>query len=104
MPLLAAHRYNEDALWWKTTLAFVAFGCCASAGYILNDLLDLPADRHHPQKRFRAFASGETSALLRLRDDPGSRWAWLPDRSWVSPLFLLFAMTYFALSVTYSLY
>lgn len=36
----------------------VAFCFCASAGYVLNDLLDLEADRAHPTKCKRPFASG----------------------------------------------
>lgn len=46
-----------------TTLlaAFVAFGLCASATYVINDLLDLEADRAHPRKRLRPFASAELS-------------------------------------------
>jgi 4-hydroxybenzoate polyprenyltransferase len=39
-------------------LAFVAFSLCASAGYVLNDLVDREADRHHLTKRHRPFASG----------------------------------------------
>lgn len=39
-------------------LAFVAFSMCASAVYIVNDLSDLDADRQHPRKRERPFASG----------------------------------------------
>jgi hypothetical protein len=38
-----------------------AFGLCASSVYILNDLMDVEADRHHPRKRFRPFASGALS-------------------------------------------
>ena len=37
---------------------FLAMGLLASATYIANDLLDLPADRQHPRKRLRAFAAG----------------------------------------------
>ncbi|HTC76864.1 MAG TPA: UbiA family prenyltransferase, partial [Edaphobacter sp.] len=44
-------------------LAFLSFGLCASATYIVNDLLDLEADRQHPRKRLRPFASGDLSAL-----------------------------------------
>jgi 4-hydroxybenzoate polyprenyltransferase len=39
-------------------LAFVAFSLCASAGYVFNDLMDLAADRAHPSKHRRPFASG----------------------------------------------
>jgi 4-hydroxybenzoate polyprenyltransferase len=44
-------------------LAFVSFGLCASATYIVNDLLDIEADRLHPRKRRRPFAAGDLSAL-----------------------------------------
>src|SRR5579859_7165148 len=40
----------------------VAFGCfCAvsSAGYLLNDIVDVEADRSHPTKRFRPIAAGQ---------------------------------------------
>jgi 4-hydroxybenzoate polyprenyltransferase len=38
--------------------AFIAFSACASCVYVCNDLLDLEADRRHPRKRNRPFASG----------------------------------------------
>lgn len=40
---------------------FVAFGLLASATYLVNDLLDLAADRQHPRKRFRPLAAGRIS-------------------------------------------
>lgn len=42
----------------------VAFSLGASAGYVLNDLLDLQADRAHATKRLRPFASGDLSPAL----------------------------------------
>jgi 4-hydroxybenzoate polyprenyltransferase len=39
----------------------LAFGCVASANYILNDLLDIQHDRHHPLKRNRPIAAGVIS-------------------------------------------
>jgi 4-hydroxybenzoate polyprenyltransferase len=63
LPVLLAHVRaagpNVAAL-----LAFFSFGLAASATYIVNDLLDLEADRHHPRKRRRPFASGDLSPLV----------------------------------------
>jgi 4-hydroxybenzoate polyprenyltransferase len=39
-------------------LGILIFSLCASAIYVLNDLLDVEADRKHPEKRHRPFASG----------------------------------------------
>jgi 4-hydroxybenzoate polyprenyltransferase len=60
VPMLAAHQFTLDAV-WHAALAFVAFSLIASATYVLNDLLDLNADRAHPRKRNRPLASGEVS-------------------------------------------
>ena len=57
VPLLAAHSL-DPAAWGAVLLAFVAFGLCASATYLVNDLLDLPNDRAHRIKRHRPLASG----------------------------------------------
>lgn len=38
-------------------VAVFAFSLCASAGYVLNDLLDIEADRAHATKKNRPFAS-----------------------------------------------
>jgi 4-hydroxybenzoate polyprenyltransferase len=43
----------------EAALGFVIFGLLASAGYVVNDLLDLEADRRHRSKRLRPFAAGE---------------------------------------------
>lgn len=57
LPMIAAHRFDGATLLWSL-LAFVAFSLVASSVYILNDLLDLAADRAHPRKRNRPMASG----------------------------------------------
>jgi 4-hydroxybenzoate polyprenyltransferase len=58
VPLLAAHKLTSPELIVSALLAFLAFGLCASSVYLLNDLLDLEDDRHHPTKRKRPLASG----------------------------------------------
>lgn len=42
-------------------IAAVAFCFASSAIYCLNDLMDVDADRRHPQKRFRPLAAGAVS-------------------------------------------
>ena len=62
LPLLLAHRWNLGLI-GGTLVAFLAFGLCASGTYIVNDLLDIEADRKHIKKRRRPFASGDLSAI-----------------------------------------
>jgi 4-hydroxybenzoate polyprenyltransferase/phosphoserine phosphatase len=62
VPLLLAHAWSTGLV-AGAGLAFLSFCLCASATYIVNDLLDLEADRQHPRKRLRPFASGDLSAL-----------------------------------------
>lgn len=45
---------------------FVALCLTASAGYLLNDVVDREADRHHPEKCHRAVASGLLPPSLAL--------------------------------------
>ncbi|WP_230851244.1 UbiA family prenyltransferase, partial [Ralstonia solanacearum] len=58
VPLLAGHLLGSPEQVLAALLAFLTFGLCASSVYLLNDLLDLEDDRHHPVKRRRPFASG----------------------------------------------
>lgn len=61
VPLIAARRVGDVHMIGTALAAFVAFGCIASASYILNDLFDLPYDRAHPSKRRRPLAAGTLS-------------------------------------------
>ncbi|HUK90283.1 MAG TPA: UbiA family prenyltransferase, partial [Blastocatellia bacterium] len=104
VPLLAAQRFFDTALLWKAFLAFAAFGCFASAGYILNDLLDRAADRRHPDKRLRPFAAGQIPLSYGIAMIPALVGTGCLIGLLVSPLFMTVALIYFALSLTYSLY
>ncbi len=59
VPLVLSHQLENGQLVWQTMLGFISFSLCASSVYLLNDLLDLPADRQHPTKRLRPFAAGD---------------------------------------------
>src|SRR4029077_6375674 len=58
VPALTSHKLVRADYALQTFQAFLAFCLCASSVYVLNDLLDIDADRHHAKKRFRPFASG----------------------------------------------
>lgn len=66
LPLFLAHQAGNLAMLTKGAAAFFAFSFVASAGYILNDLLDIEVDRKHPRKRLRPFASGDLSPVTGL--------------------------------------
>ena len=65
LPLLLAHTVAVRGF-SAALLAFCCFSLAASATYIVNDLLDIEADRRHPTKRQRPFASGDLSAFTGL--------------------------------------
>lgn len=118
VPLLLAHEWNLTRS-VAAVVAFFSFGLCASATYIINDLLDLEADRRHPRKKRRPFAAGDLSAfagaiavLLMMAASfalamvvprvihalPGTHPELLPNN------FLVWLLIYTATTLTYSLY
>jgi len=62
VPLLLSHVLSAAPL-LTAFAAFCCFSLTASAAYIVNDLLDIEADRRHPHKSLRPFASGDLSAF-----------------------------------------
>lgn len=103
VPMMTAHQFDgKSAL--LSLLAFVAFGLIASGVYVLNDLLDLSADRAHPRKRQRPFASGAI---------PISSGTWMIAALllagsllglFVGTSFFLILLAYFTTTSAYSLY
>jgi 4-hydroxybenzoate polyprenyltransferase/phosphoserine phosphatase len=102
VPLLAAHRFDEIGLFGKLLLAFCSFGCFASSGYLINDLFDLSADRHHPTKRFRPFASGDLPLSYAFVLIPALLGLGCLLATTVSRPFLEVVLSYFALTLAYS--
>lgn len=58
VPLVTARAVGDIGGWAEAFLTFWAFSLTASGIYLVNDLCDLAADRQHPQKCLRPFASG----------------------------------------------
>ena len=60
-PLVFAQELLNLHAALRALAGFAVFSIVASAVYVLNDLLDGEADRHHPTKRSRPIASGAVS-------------------------------------------
>ncbi|MEO8672508.1 MAG: UbiA family prenyltransferase [Tahibacter sp.] len=103
LPLLAAHRVLETGGLLHAGIAFFAFGLCASGVYVLNDLLDLDADRRHPRKRKRPFAAGTLPLVHGLIAAPLLTLAGFGLAWFLSPLFAGVLLAYYVLTLAYSL-
>lgn len=84
--------------------AFAGFNLLASSMYILNDIHDLEFDKQHPNKKYRALASGkvtvETAWSLSVGLLLGALWVtW-----WVESELTLVALLYAGLIFSYSRY
>lgn len=64
VPLILSHQIIIAGTFTAGLLACAAFCLCASAGYVLNDILDVAADRLHPRKASRPFASGALATAV----------------------------------------
>lgn len=103
LPMLAAHQLDSQTF-LVSLLAFVCFSLVASSVYVLNDLLDLAADRAHPRKKLRPFASGSI---------PIAHGTWMAAGLFlvgsllavsISPAFGLAMAAYYILTTAYSLH
>lgn len=61
VPLFFSGKIFEFSLFIESLFAFAVFSLTASSIYIINDYIDIEADRKHPIKRRRPLASGAIS-------------------------------------------
>ncbi len=102
LPAMAAQDLSSL---WSVLLGFVAFCLTASSVYVINDLLDLAADRAHPRKRFRPFAAGDLSAATGVAMATGLLLTAIVFGLLTgSQLFLLALLLYLVVTFTYSLW
>jgi len=63
LPLIAAHEFASAPTVVRALVGFLSFSLMAFSVYLLNDTLDIPADRAHPRKRKRPVAAGWISPV-----------------------------------------
>jgi 4-hydroxybenzoate polyprenyltransferase len=102
LPLLLAHTIHLASVLIAVT-AFFCFSFIASATYVVNDLLDLEADRVHLHKRKRAFAAGDLSVTAGLGISFLLAAAALIMAVHLRPKFLIFLLLYLVTTLAYSL-
>lgn len=102
LPAIAAHQFNYDTL-WLVLAGIAAFSAAASSIYVVNDLLDLEADRLHPKKCRRPFASGAVPIGVGMASAFLLGAAALLGGAMLGAGYLLVLAVYMALSLAYSL-
>ena len=56
-------KANQNELFANVAMVFIAFCAVSSAGYLINDLIDMDKDRNHQKKKHRPIASGKVAPI-----------------------------------------
>lgn len=101
-PLIFSLRLLEAPSVLRTLAAVVLFSLISGCVYVLNDLVDVDADREHPKKRLRPIASGalpvSTARAFLVVAVPSI----MGLAAVLQPWFAAVLATYFVLNVAYS--
>jgi 4-hydroxybenzoate polyprenyltransferase len=101
VPLLTSHSFELVAL-GEVLAAILCFCLAASSIYILNDLVDIEADRAHPTKHRRPLAAGNIPVLNALLAAPLLLATSLIGAFFLNPWFAAVLVCYVALTTAYT--
>ncbi len=85
-----------------TLLGFIIFCLISGLVYLINDLMDIEADRKHPQKAHRPLPSGKLPPSVAVGAAVLMSLFIFPFTYWLSPAFALVGVGYFVLNLAYS--
>lgn len=100
--VLFSRQVGDPALALRAVAGFVAFSLLSGAVYLLNDLMDVRADRLHPKKRLRPIASGRLPVAVAWGALVPLLAAVVAISWWLGHGFTEVAAIYFALNLAYS--
>lgn len=103
VPPILAMKIFDVATLATCLVALPLLGMLASGTYIINDILDLKADRGHPTKRERPLASGRIKLWQGFVAAPLLIVAGLVGGALLSLPFMVTMLSYLALTLAYSL-
>jgi 4-hydroxybenzoate polyprenyltransferase len=93
---------QDASLLVRTFGAFACFCALSSAGYLLNDVVDVEADRSHPTKRLRPIAAGQLPISLAVGVGIALAIVGLAGSFFIGLLFGVLALAYVLLTAVYS--
>jgi 4-hydroxybenzoate polyprenyltransferase len=103
VPLILAHEWTNVGLWLHAIVAFTCLLAVTSATYLLNDIADVHADRHHWTKRNRAIASGRMAIRSAFLLAVGLLVGGFAVAFTIAPRFGLALLAYLVITGAYSL-
>jgi len=104
VPTLLGHVFGDPAKVLAAGAAFLLLGAVVSAGYLINDIADLDADRQHVSKRHRPLASGRISRRAGIVVATAMIVAAFAGAIALSRNFAVLLLAYFLLTISYSLW
>lgn len=103
VPAIIAMQITDPSTFLTLLIALPLLGAMASGTYILNDLVDLHADRTHPSKHKRPFASGRLKIWQGFVVAPALIIGGLLGGLLLSPSFAVTMISYLVTTLVYSL-
>jgi 4-hydroxybenzoate polyprenyltransferase len=102
VPLIFDKQLTNWPALLRIIAGFILFCLLSSVIYIINDLVDLEADRNHPKKRLRPLPSGALKVSTARRSGVLLTLVVFIPASLLSLNFALIGLTYLVLNLAYS--
>lgn len=102
-PLLFSRHVFELQYLLPSIAAFFMFSLASSIVYIINDILDVEADRAHPKKKYRPIASGEITVKQAMVFMIILTVGLIVGLMFLKPVFAVVIVMYFLTNLLYSI-